>query len=149
MNFGRGFSFLLIANCLKLLSARCANCQTRPCWRHYCILAPPNCGRLKRTNINGTDVPFEEPLTRVLDWEASSFSVIAIQANNTLGRPFDQRTSVVFSSKEAAPRRRGRAPTRALTGVTGVLPPRFVSKRLPTHEAAALIPTREDFLALA
>jgi len=48
-------------------------------------------------------VPFEEPLTRVLDWEASSFSVIAIQANNTLGRPFDQQTSVVFSSKEAAP----------------------------------------------
>ena len=32
----------------------------------------------------------------MVDWEASSFSVIAIQANSTLRRPFDQRTSVVF-----------------------------------------------------
>ena len=51
--------------------------------------------------------------------------------------------------QRSGPRRRGHAPTRALTGVTGVLPPRFVSKRLSTHEAAELIPTREDFLALA
>jgi hypothetical protein len=45
---------------------------------------------------HGTDVPVEEPSPRVLDWEASSFSVVAIQANNTLRRRFDQRTSVVF-----------------------------------------------------
>ena len=41
-------------------------------------------------------MPVEEPSPRVLDWEASSFSVIAIQANSTLRRPFDQRTSVGF-----------------------------------------------------